>query len=174
MMDTGYEISNDGMRIDADAVHAYLSRSYWSPGVSRETVSKAIAHSLCVGAFHRGEQVGFARAVTDQATFAWIADVYVLEPHRGRGLARWMMRELLSQPGMRGLRRTMLATLDAHGLYARYGFAPVDRPHEILVRQHLAGVRSAAITASPAMPDAGFRRDAIAPARADVPERGAP
>lgn len=135
LIDQDYEISRDRGRMDVDAIHAYLSRSYWSPGVGRATVSRAIAHSLCIGAFHRRRQVGFARAVSDYATFAWIADVYVLEPHRGRGLARRMIQTMLSWPELQGLRRTMLATKDAHGLYARWGFAPLEDAGQMLVRR---------------------------------------
>lgn len=125
----GYEISSDPARLDLRAVHAYLSRSYWSPGIPFETVERAARHSLCFGLYERttGAQVGFTRVVTDHATFAYLCDVYVLEAHRGRGLAKWMMREVMAHPALTGARRVMLATRDAHGLYRQSGFADVIR-----------------------------------------------
>jgi len=126
----GYEISTDDSRLDIDAMHAYLTRSYWSPGIPRETVERAARHSLCFGVYQSGggPQVGLARVVTDHATFAYLCDVYVLEEHRGRGLSKWLMREVMSHPALTGARRAMLGTRDAHGLYARHGFTapPTD------------------------------------------------
>jgi len=125
----GYIISTDKSRLDVAAIHAYLTRSYWSPGIPKEIVERAIAGSLCFGLFtERGEQVGFARMITDAATFAYLADVYVLEEHRGKGLAKWMMETILAHPSLQGLRRILLATRDAHGLYAPFGFKPLARP----------------------------------------------
>lgn len=119
-----YEISTDPARLDVAAVHAYLTRSYWSPGIPIDIVERAIRHSLCFGVYEpaSGAQVGFARVVTDYATFAYLCDVYVLEEHRGHGLGKRMMRELMAHPALRGARRAMLATRDAHGLYAGFGF----------------------------------------------------
>lgn len=129
----GYELSDDPQRLDVDATWAYLTGSYWSPGVSRELVERAVAGSLCLGLYAPGgEQVGFARAVTDSATFAWIADVYVLEDHRGRGLGAWLVESLLAHPRLQGLRQVILATSDAHGLYERFGF---ERLTERLMRR---------------------------------------
>jgi len=121
----GYSISSDRARIDVDAVHAYLARAYWSPGVPRDVVARAIAHSLCVGLFLGEEQVGFARAVTDRATFAYLADVYVLEAHRGRGLGKALIAALMAHEDLQGLRRMLLATRDAHALYGGFGFGPL-------------------------------------------------
>jgi GNAT superfamily N-acetyltransferase len=124
-----YEISTDAARLDVRAVHAYLTRSYWSPGIPFETVERALRHSLCFGVYHAasGAQVGLARVVTDHATFAYLCDVYVLEEHRGHGLGKRLMREVMAHPALTGARRAMLATRDAHGLYARHGFrAPPD------------------------------------------------
>jgi GNAT superfamily N-acetyltransferase len=119
----GYELDDDRRRLDVDAIWAYLREAYWSENVPRDVVARAIAGSLCLGLYAPGgKQAGFARAVTDSATFAWIADVFVLEPHRGRGLGVWMVSELLDHPRMQGLRAVTLATLDAHGLYERFGF----------------------------------------------------
>ncbi len=123
----GYELSDDPRRIDLDLVWGYLRTSYWSPGVPRDVVERAIANSVCAGLYEsEGAQVGFARAVTDEATFAWIADVFVLEPHQGNGLGPWMVETLLAEPRLRRLRLIVLATADAHELYERFGFEPVD------------------------------------------------
>ena len=131
----GYVASDDPERLDVDAVHAYLMQSYWSPGVSRETVERATAHSLCVGLYAPdGQQVGYARVVTDRATFAYLADVYVLEAHRGRGLGRFLVGAVLAHPDLQGLRRGMLATHDAHGLYRRFGFDRLAVPYKYMER----------------------------------------
>jgi GNAT superfamily N-acetyltransferase len=124
-----YEISTDPARLDLGAMHAYLARSYWSPGIPFATVERAARHSLCFGLYERasGRQVGLARVVTDHATFAYLCDVYVLEAHRGHGLGKFMMRAVMAHPALTGARRIMLGTRDAHGLYARFGFgAPPD------------------------------------------------
>ena len=119
-----YEISTDTSRLDFEAVHAYLTRSYWSPGIPLATVEKAARNSLCFGVYERstGAQVGFARVVTDHATFAYLCDVYVLEEHRGHGLGKCLMREAMTHPSLAGARRILLATRDAHGLYRQSGF----------------------------------------------------
>ncbi len=124
-----YEISTDPARLDVAAVHAYLTRSYWSPGIPFAIVERAVRNSLCFGLYERasGAQVGLGRVVTDHATFAYLCDVYVLEEHRGRGLGKFMMRVVMSHPALSGARRAMLGTRDAHGLYAQFGFkAPPD------------------------------------------------
>jgi len=133
----GYVISTEKSRLDVVAIHAYLTQSYWSPGIPKTVVEKAIAGSLCFGLFTaKGEQVGFARMVTDSATFAYLADVYVLEEHRGKGLSKWMMQTILAHPSLQGLRRILLATRDAHGLYAQYGFKPLARPESMMEIHH--------------------------------------
>jgi GNAT superfamily N-acetyltransferase len=109
-------------------VHGFLTTSYWASGISAETVRRSVENSLAFGVFEGDEQVGFARVVTDYATFAYLADVFVLEPHRGRGLGKWMMETVFSQPELQGLRRWVLATWDAHGLYRRYGFTELENP----------------------------------------------
>jgi len=114
--------------MDLDAIHAYLTRSYWSEGISKELVSKAMAGSLCFGLFDAGRQVGFARVVTDRATYAYLCDVYVLEDYQGRGLGTWMMHELMTHPDLQGLRRWGLVTRDAHRLYEKFGFAAPANP----------------------------------------------
>lgn len=129
----GYRLSLDPAELQLDAIHAYLTRSYWSPGIPKELVAKAIAHSLCVGAYASdGAQAGFARLVTDHATFGYLADVYVLEEHRGRDLSRAMVAALLTLPEVMGFRRIMLATRDAHDLYEKLGFEPVTDPKPLM------------------------------------------
>ena len=124
----GYELADDPARIDVAAAHAYLARSYWSRGIPLATVERALANSLCVTTWHGGEQVGLARVVTDRATFAYLADVYVLEEHRGRGLARKMVAHLQAHPDLQGLRRWMLFTVDAHALYEQLGWNRLAHP----------------------------------------------
>ena len=121
-------ISNDKTLLDRTLIHRFLSeRSYWAKGVPRETVDRSIEHSLCFGIYRKGRQVGFARVVTDCATFAWLADVFVVEDERGQGLSKRLMATVLKHPGLQGLRRFLLGTLDAHGLYAQFGFAPIKQ-----------------------------------------------
>jgi GNAT superfamily N-acetyltransferase len=127
-----YEISTDPARLDLDAIHAFLTQSYWSPGIPRATVARAIANSLCFGVFWQGQQVGFARMVTDKTTFAYLCDVYVLEAHRGHGVSKQLMKQVMEHPDLQGLRRMMLATRDAHGLYAQYGFTALSAPDRIM------------------------------------------
>jgi GNAT superfamily N-acetyltransferase len=123
-----YEITADNLRLDIVTIHAYLTQSYWSPGVPRTVVERAIEGSLCFGVFHHGKQVGFARVVTDKATFAYLADVFILEPHRGKGLSKRLMAFVFAHPDLQGLRRFMLATRDAHGLYKQFGFTELSNP----------------------------------------------
>jgi GNAT superfamily N-acetyltransferase len=127
-----YAISTDVQRLDVPAIHAFLSRSYWSPGIALALVQRAIDHSLCFGLFHRDEQVGFARVVTDRASFAYLADVYVLEAHRGRGLSKWLIEVVRAHPDLQGLRRFLLATRDAHGLYRQFGFKELAYPSRLM------------------------------------------
>ena len=121
----GYEISTDPARLDLETIHGFLRTAYWSPDIERSVVERGVENSLPFGLYAPGgEQAGFARAVTDGATFAWIADVFVLEPHRGRGLGVWLVETVLAHPGVTDARRVMLGTADAHGLYERFGFRP--------------------------------------------------
>jgi GNAT superfamily N-acetyltransferase len=124
----GYDIDDDPARLDMDVVHGFLAGSYWAEGVTRDVVERSVAGSLNLGLYHGGSQVGFTRAVTDRATFAWVCDVFVLPGHRGRGLGRWIVRTLLAHPDLTGIRRFILATADAHQVYADSGFAPLDDP----------------------------------------------
>jgi GNAT superfamily N-acetyltransferase len=118
----GYTISTDRARLDIGLIHAFLSESaYWAQGRSLDIVRKTIQNSLCFGLYEGEQQVGFARVVTDYATFGWLCDVFVIESHRGRGLSKWLVECIASHPELSGLRTLMLATRDAHGLYERYG-----------------------------------------------------
>lgn len=127
-----YDISTDPSRLQLAAIHAYLTRSYWSPGVPEDVVARAIANSLCFGIYLGDAQVGFARVVTDKASFAYLADVYVLEEHRRQGLSKRLVDAIQAHPDLQGLRRFMLATKDAHGLYAQFGFKPVAAPERLM------------------------------------------
>jgi GNAT superfamily N-acetyltransferase len=141
----GFVADDDPGRVDLDVVHGYLRTAYWSPGVPRDVVARAIANSVVVGVYAPdGAQVAFARAVTDRATFAWIADVFVLPSHQGQGLGRFVVSTLLDHPELQGLRRTMLATADAHSLYRSYGFEDLPNPGRFLVVQQPAAVLYAA------------------------------
>jgi GNAT superfamily N-acetyltransferase len=123
-----YLMTTDKARLDLKVVHSFLKTSYWAAGISADVVMRSVENSLAFGLFEGAEQVGFARVVTDYATFAYLADVFILESHRGRGLGKWMMEIVFSHPDLQGLRRWMLATRDAHGLYRRYGFTEFKKP----------------------------------------------
>ena len=123
-----FEISTDPARIDLNRVHEFLTISYWAREIPVEIVRRSIENALCFGIYCGDRQVGFARVITDRATFAYLADVFVLPEYRGRGLSKWMMECILAHPDLQGLRRWMLATQDAHGLYRQYGFLPLKAP----------------------------------------------
>ena len=127
-----YEVTSDVARLDVRAIHAFLATSYWSPGVPLSVVQRAVDNSVCFGVLCDGEQVAFARVVTDKATFGYLADVYVLEAHRGRGLSHKMLEAIKAHPDLQGLRRMLLATRDAHGLYRQYGFRPLAAPDRLM------------------------------------------
>ena len=114
-----FSISTDPADFDISAIHAYLSTSYWAAGIPKETVARSIANSLCFGVFNGDAQIGFARVITDRATFAYVGDVYILDAFQGRGLGTWLMQTIIAHPDLQGLRRWSLVTRDAHGLYAR-------------------------------------------------------
>ena len=128
-------ISTDFGDADLDLVHGFLTRdAYWCRGITRERVERAARHSLCFSALLDGTQVGFARVVTDRATFGYLADVFVLPAFRGQGISQAMMAAILAHPEPQGLRRFLLATSDAHGLYAKFGFMPITRPERFMER----------------------------------------
>lgn len=125
----GYVVSTDPVRLDVDRVHRFLSTAYWSTGIPRDVVQRSIANSLPFGLYApSGQQAGFARVVTDRATYAYLGDVYVETTHRGRGLGKFLVSCVVAHPELQGLRRWALATADAHALYARHGFRPPTNP----------------------------------------------
>ena len=124
----GSSISTDPSRLDRALIHEFLGRSYWAAGIPREVVDRSIDNAMCFGVFDGGSQVGFARVITDRSTFAYLADVFVLESHRGRGLATWLMEVIQGHPDLQGLRRWILMTRDAHGLYRKFGFREIADP----------------------------------------------
>jgi GNAT superfamily N-acetyltransferase len=122
-------ISTDRELLSLDVVHGFLTNCYWAKGIPREVVARSIAHSLCFGVYQDGgAQVGFARVISDFATVAYLGDVFVLESHRGRGLSKWLMDSIVQHPALADLRRWILLTRDAHGLYSQFGFTPVKAP----------------------------------------------
>lgn len=127
-----FTISTDRSKLDREVIHEFLADSYWATGIPREVVDRSIERSLCFGVFDGDRQVGFARVITDSATFAYLADVFVLKSHRGRGLAAWLMECILEHPELQGLRRWMLLTRDAHPLYRRSGFRDLAHPERVM------------------------------------------
>jgi GNAT superfamily N-acetyltransferase len=117
-----YEISTDPERLDLEAICSFLERSYWANTRPRQVIERSLQNSLCFGLYNGDQQIGFARVVTDYATFAWLCDVFIHEDYRGQGLGKRLMSAVVSHPDLQGLRRWMLATRDAHGLYRQYGF----------------------------------------------------
>jgi GNAT superfamily N-acetyltransferase len=126
-------ISTDSVLLDVSLIHAFLSeQSYWAPGIPRELVARSLENSLGFGLYQESRQIGFARVVTDRATFAYLADVFVIEAFRGQGLGKWLIECVLAHPDLQGLRRWLLGTRDAHGLYERFGFTPLAEPSRFL------------------------------------------
>jgi GNAT superfamily N-acetyltransferase len=125
-------ISDDPAKLDLEVIHEFLRGSYWARGIPRELVARSIEHSLCFGIYDGPRQIGFARVITDHATFAYIGDVFVLPAHRGKGLAGWLMDVILAHPRLQGLRRWMLVTHDAHGLYRKFGFTELAHPERVM------------------------------------------
>jgi len=126
-------ISTDRERMNLDVIHGFLTNCYWAKGIQREVVARSIKHSLCFGIFEgSGTQVGFARVVSDFATVAYLGDVFVLKSHRGRGLSKWLMQCIVKHPALQNLRRWILLTRDAHGLYSQFGFTPVKAPERYM------------------------------------------
>ena len=124
----GFTISTDPARLDLDGLYAWLSNSYWARGIPRDVFERSVRHALCFGVYEGARQVGFARVVTDFATVAYVGDVFVLEAWRGKGLSRWLMEVISAHPELQGLRRWILLTRDAHGLYEKFGFTPLADP----------------------------------------------
>ena len=129
----GYSISSDNAKLNIAVIHHYLSQeSYWAQNIPLEVVKRSIDNSLCFGLYHQHTQIGFARLVTDKATFAYLADVFILESYRGKGLSKWLVETIQANPEVQGLRRWLLGTKDAHGLYAQFGWKPI--PQELANR----------------------------------------
>lgn len=126
-------LSTDKRKLDIAFIHHELANSYWATNIPREIVERSIENSLCFGIYDGDKQVGFARVVSDYATFAHLCDVFVTESYRGRGLSKWLMMHLMAHPQLQGLRGFTLGTKDAHGLYAQFGFTPVPAPERLMV-----------------------------------------
>ncbi len=131
----GYVVTTDASRLDIDYIHGFLTESYWARGIPRDVVARAIENSLNFGLFEGERQVGFARAITDRAWYAYIADVFVDEAHRDKGLGKLIMEAVTSHPDLQNLRRMMLGTADAHGLYRQFGFTDLDQPERWMTRR---------------------------------------
>lgn len=128
-----YTISDDREDVDIAATHAFLTESYWSKDIPMDVVERSIQNSHCFTLLDGSKrQVGFARVISDHATFAYVADVYVLEPHRGQGLAGWLMTCIMEHPDLQGLKRWILATRDLHGLYKKFGFDGIAEPEKLM------------------------------------------
>ena len=127
-----YSISTDKGRLDVALIHGFLTMSYWAAGVPMDVVKRSIEHSLAFGVYKEDQQVGFARVITDYATFAYLGDVFILEPFRGRGLSKWLMEVIVGHPELQGLRRWVLLTRDAHGLYRKVGFTELSNPERYM------------------------------------------
>lgn len=130
---SGYVFSNDKQKLQAEVIHHYLSKeSYWAQNIPRELVERSIAGSECFGVYHDNRQVGFARVITDHTSFGYLADVFILSEHRGKGLSRELMAFIMAYPPFKQFRRFMLATRDAHGLYKKFGFTPLSTPERFM------------------------------------------
>jgi len=127
-----FMVTTDRTRLNEELIHEFLFQSYWAEGIPRKTVARSIRNSLCFGLFEGSRQIGFARVVTDYATFAYLADVFILEGYRSRGLAKFLMESIVAHPRLQGLRRWLLATRDAHSLYEKFGFIPLARPDRFM------------------------------------------
>ncbi len=137
--DGDYFITTDSSKLNVNIIHQYLTEeSYWAKGIPKHVVEKAIANSLCFGLFNKDDQVGFARVITDKATFAYLADVFILEVHQGKGLGKWLMQTIQAHPELQNLRRWLLTTKDAHGLYEQFGWIapPPDYIYRFMMRHN--------------------------------------
>jgi GNAT superfamily N-acetyltransferase len=126
-------VSTDPARLNLDVIYGFLTNCYWAKGIPRDVVARSIEHALCFGVYDgSGAQVGFARVISDFATIAYVGDVFVLDTHRGRGLGKWLMESITRHPALQNLRRWILTTRDAHGLYSQVGFKPVKSPERFM------------------------------------------
>ena len=131
-----FTVTCDPAKLDLAVITEFLASSYWAKGIPASTVAKSLQNSLCFAVLNGERQIGFARVITDRATIAYLGDVFILPEYRGKGLAKWLMECVVSHPELQGLRRWMLATLDAHGLYEQFGFAPLKRPERFMERHN--------------------------------------
>ena len=129
-----YVISTDKRKLSLKTIHGFLENAYWSKGIKIERVRKAIRNSLCFGVYEHKNQIGFARVITDHANFGYLADVFIIESYRGQGLAKWLMNCIMNYPDLKDIKAWMLATKDAHGLYSKFGFKPLDEPQKYMRR----------------------------------------
>ena len=127
-----FTVSDRKEDMDVTMIQGFLTTSYWAKGIEKSTIERAIANSLCLGVFYNEKQIGFGRAITDRSTFAYLADLFILEDYRGRGLGKWLVDCFLEHEELQGLRRWLLATLDAHGLYKQKGFIPLQEPQRFM------------------------------------------
>jgi GNAT superfamily N-acetyltransferase len=127
-----FQLSTDRERLDLDVIHRFLTDCYWAKGISRELVARSIENSLCFGVYAGGKQVGFARVISDFATYAYLGDVFILDSFRGQGLGKWIMECIMRHPRLQGLRRWTLLTRDAHGLYSQFGFTSLKTPERYM------------------------------------------
>ena len=134
-----FSISTDPARLDLDAIHAFLSRTYWAKHIPKSTVARALANSFCFGVYDGTQQIGFTRVITDRATYAYLTDVYILEEYRGQGLAKWLIGTIIAHSELQGLRSWHLSTRDAHGLYAQFDFTSPATLAAYMVRRVFAG-----------------------------------
>lgn len=141
-MTEGYSISTDKDKLDLKVIHGYLSRSYWAQDIPFEIVERAVKNSLCFGVYYMDKQIGFARVITDSATFGYLADVFILEEHRGKGLSKELMEHIMVHPQLQGLRRFCLGTRDAHTLYEKFGFNVIKTPERFMEILHPPGFYS--------------------------------
>lgn len=131
-----YEISTNKEKLDIFTIHQFLTNSYWSKGITADKVIKSIDNSLCFGAYEGKKQIGFARVVTDYSLFGYLADVFIVEDYRGRGLSKWLIQCILDHPEIKNLKTWMLATKDAHGLYEKFGFNKLEEPEKYMRRRN--------------------------------------
>ena len=129
-------ISTNKRKLQIKTIHGFLTKSYWSTGISVAKVRKSISHSVCFGIYHKKKQIGFARVITDFVRFGYLADVFVAEEYRGRGLSKWLMKCILENRELKHLQTWMLATRDAHGLYSQFGFEPLNEPKKYMRKQN--------------------------------------
>lgn len=134
-----FTISKNKAKLNVPYIHEFLSHSYWAENIPLTTVQKSIEGSVCFGVYHSNQQVGFARVITDNATFGYLADVFIDEKYRGLGLSKWLMETIMAHPDLQGFRSWQLATRDAHTLYAKFGFKPLENP-DLFMRRHVENI----------------------------------